>query len=133
MRQSPPQQVRSNHQEPPLTTKKATTNKERALSIKGAPVPARPDDVEAVTWADWVALRKAKAAPITETVLRDAKAEAGKADMTLETFLREWCSRGSQGLRADWIKPKGSATGPPKVSGKHGGFEKRDYGSGGAM
>ena len=28
------------------------------------------------------------------------------ADMTLEDFLALWCTRGSQGLQADWIKPE---------------------------
>jgi uncharacterized protein YdaU (DUF1376 family) len=64
-----------------------------------------PDGVAAQTWADWTTLRKAKKAPITATVLDNAIAEAGKAGMTLDAFLRVWCARGSQGLQADWIKP----------------------------
>jgi hypothetical protein len=66
----------------------------------------KPDDVEQQTWTDWLALRKAKKAPVTETVLNGAKREAGKAGMTLEDFLQVWCRRGSQGLEADWLKPE---------------------------
>ncbi|MEN5115867.1 hypothetical protein ABE488_00820 [Luteimonas sp. TWI662] len=74
-------------------------------SIKGVAVPARPDGVEPQTWADWLGLRKAKSAPVTQTVVCSAEAEAAKAGMTLERFLRIWCARGSQGLQADWLKP----------------------------
>lgn len=69
------------------------------------PAISKPDDVEQQTWADWLTLRKAKKAPVTETVLNGAKAEAGKAGMTLDAFLQVWCRRGSQGLEADWLKP----------------------------
>jgi hypothetical protein len=66
---------------------------------------ARPDDVTVQTWADWLELRKAKRAPVTETVVEGARAEAQKAGMTLEAFLQVWCTRGSQGLQASWLKP----------------------------
>ena len=69
------------------------------------PAIARPDDVDEQTWTDWLALRKAKRAPVTETVVNGARSEAGKAGMTLAEFLGVWCSRGSQGLEAAWIKP----------------------------
>lgn len=51
-------------------------------------------------------LRKAKKAPVTETVVTAATREAEKAGMTLEDFLRVWCARGSQSLQADWLKPE---------------------------
>lgn len=50
-------------------------------------------------------LRKAKRAPVTQTVLDGAASEAGKAGLSIEDFLRVWCRRGSQGLEAAWIKP----------------------------
>lgn len=62
-----------------------------------------PDDVAGQVWDDWLALRKAKKAPVTTTVLADARAEAAKAGMTLEAFLAKWCGRGSQGLEANWL------------------------------
>jgi hypothetical protein len=64
-----------------------------------------PDDVDAQVWRDWLALRKSKRAPVSITVVAEARAEAIKAGMSLESFLREWISRGSQGLKAQWIKP----------------------------
>jgi len=71
---------------------------------RATPLPA-PPDVDAQVWSDWLALRKAKRAPVTETVVISAQQEADAAGMTLEAFLRVWCARGSQGLQADWLKP----------------------------
>lgn len=65
----------------------------------------RPREVLEQVWDDWLALRRAKKAPVTATVLESARVEANKAGLPLETFLRIWCARGSQGLEADWLKP----------------------------
>ncbi|MFC4729496.1 helix-turn-helix domain-containing protein [Coralloluteibacterium thermophilus] len=95
-----------NHQEPSRTNTKSNP--------KGAPASAvaRPDGVREQVWKDWLTLRKAKKAPVTETVLGQAVKEAQKAGVTLDRFLEIWCARGSQGLQADWLKPNERA-GPP--------------------
>jgi hypothetical protein len=103
-RTGPVQEPHSNHQEPPLTTRRAPTK-------KGADAPSPPEGVDPQTWADWLQLRKAKKAPVTETVIRNATAEAKKAGMSLTRFLEVWCARGSQGLQAEWLKPH--ERGPP--------------------
>lgn len=72
---------------------------------KASKPPQCPDGVEAQVWADWLTLRRAKKAPVTETAVASAQAEASKAGMTLEAFLRVWCARGSQGLQAEWLRP----------------------------
>lgn len=72
----------------------------------------KPDGVQDQTWLDWLALRKSKKAPVTATVINGALAEAEKAGMSIDAFLREWCTRGSQGLKADWIKPTQATTVP---------------------
>jgi uncharacterized protein YdaU (DUF1376 family) len=93
---------------PPNATPIATINhkpitnnhkpkRENATSV------ACPPDVSQQIWDDWVALRKSKKAPITQTVFDGALAEANKLGWTLEKFLAEWCTRGSQGLKAEWI------------------------------
>jgi hypothetical protein len=79
--------------QPPLTRKRVSTP------------PSKPDAVSAQVWQDWLALRKAKKAPVSATVLAGAEVEAGKAGMSLDAFLSVWCSRGSQGLQAEWLKP----------------------------
>jgi hypothetical protein len=76
---------------------------------KRATPPVCPEEVDEKVWADWLQLRKAKKAPVTDTVILQARSEAKKAGMTLEAFLREWCVRGSQGLKADWLTPNNRA------------------------
>jgi len=85
----------TNNQEPLTTNHKP--KRENATSV------ACPPDVSQQIWNDWVALRKSKKAPITQTVLNGAIAEAKILGWPLEKFLAEWCSRGSQGLKAEWI------------------------------
>ena len=70
---------------------------------------ARPPEVEEAVWADWHTLRKAKKAPITNTVLASAFVQAEKAGISLNDYLKIWCARGSQGMSADWIKPEEKA------------------------
>jgi uncharacterized protein YdaU (DUF1376 family) len=65
---------------------------------------ACPSDVGEQVWDDWLALRKAKKAPVTETALKSARREAEKAGISLNAFLTIWCARGSQGLEASWLK-----------------------------
>lgn len=65
---------------------------------------ARPEDVCSRTWSDWLHLRASKRAPVTNTVLQAAREEADKAGVSLEYFLRQWCLRGSQGLKAEWMR-----------------------------
>ncbi len=84
----------NNHK--PLTTNHKP-KRESATSV------SCPPDVSQQIWGDWVALRKSKKAPITQTVLNGAIAEAKILGWPLEKFLAEWCSRGSQGLKAEWI------------------------------
>jgi hypothetical protein len=83
--------------------------KEKAPRKRAATPPAsvavKPEDVDPQTWGDFLTLRKAKRAPVTQTVVDDARRECAKAGMTLENFLRIWCRRGSQGLEAAWLKP----------------------------
>lgn len=69
--------------------------------------PPAPEDVPAQVWADWLKHRKEKRAPVTDTVINGARSEAAKAGMTLTEFLTEWCTRGSQGLKAEWLTGAG--------------------------
>lgn len=71
---------------------------------KREPSYPKPDDVDEQTWTDWKALRKAKRATVSATVIEGARGEAIKAGLSLEGFLKVWVQRGSQGLQADWLK-----------------------------
>lgn len=86
-----------------VTVTEAVTGKKD----KSAAPPSilKPDDVDQQTWDDWKQHRKTKKAPVTLTVVDGARSEAAKAGMTLESFLKVWCRRGSQGLEAAWLKP----------------------------
>lgn len=76
-----------------------------APARKRSSPPDRPADVIEQVWTDWLRLRADKRAVVTKTVLTAAQAEADKAGLSFEAFLRIWCLRGTQGLQADWIKP----------------------------
>ncbi len=84
------------HQAPVTSNQKEKGERRKRL-------PA-PEGVDEGVWSDWLALRATKRAPVSETVLREARGEAAKAGLTLEAFLRIWCLRGSQGLMADWLR-----------------------------
>lgn len=101
----PRQEMPPNRKEPSRTVK--------ATVSKRAPAMPCPDHVDPQTWADWLTLRKAKNAPVTETVVKSATREAQKAGMPLTRFLEIWCARGSQGLEADWLKPSERASTTP--------------------
>lgn len=64
--------------------------------------PACPDGVPPSVWRDFLAVRKAKRAPITEIAMHGIIREAGKAGITLEQALVVCIERSWQGFRADW-------------------------------
>lgn len=72
-----------------------------------------PDGVSPSTWADFLKLRKAKKAPMTDTALQGIRLEAGKAGMTLEEALKTCCKRGWQGFEAGWINGNHKPGAPP--------------------
>jgi uncharacterized protein YdaU (DUF1376 family) len=94
---------------------KATIN-DKPITINDKPIKERatsvacPHDVTPQVWQDWLQLRKSKKASVTETVVKGARAEAGKLNWTLDQFLIEWCTRGSQGLKAEWVAEKQNLT-----------------------
>ena len=78
--------------------------------------------------ADWITLRKAKKAAITETAIAGIQREAEKAGMSLEAALRTCCERGWSGFKAEWTI---SSTSPPKRGmPAPDNFAAKDYGTG---
>lgn len=90
------------HTEGNANHKPLTINQEPKVS-KRTSAPSCPPDVDEVVWNDWKQLRKSKRATVSETVVEQARKEAAKAQMSLSQFLKEWCLRGSQGLKAEWL------------------------------
>lgn len=73
----------------------------------------KPDEIPQQVWDDFLAVRKAKRAPLTETALNGICKEAAKANLTLSEALEICCKRGWQGFNADWIKPSDRPAQPP--------------------
>lgn len=59
-------------------------------------------DVDPKVVADFLKIRRAKKAPLTETALDGLRREAAKAGVTLEQALRVCCERGWSGYNATW-------------------------------
>jgi len=87
---------------PPEKEKEKETKKEKEVKAIRATALC-PQDVDPSVWEDWKQLRKSKRATVSETVVEQARKEATKANMSLNSFLKEWCLRGSQGLKAEWL------------------------------
>lgn len=66
----------------------------------------RPDSVDEKVWGDFVAMRKAKRSPLTQTALDGIEREATKAGIALGDALAMCCARGWQGFKADWVRDK---------------------------
>ena len=90
--------VQPNIKQEPLTIKQETKNT--------ATVVAPPDGVSQSVWNDFVKQRKAKKAPVSETVINKIRNQAEKAGWSLEDALAEICARGWTGFNADWVKEK---------------------------
>jgi hypothetical protein len=103
----------------------AEEKKEKATRKRATP-PKRPEGVDPQIWEDWLQLRKAKRAPVTETVVAGAAAEAQKAGMPLCDFLAVWCRRGSQGLEAAWLKPEERSQGRSPPPHRSAGSDRID-------
>lgn len=89
-------QIPTNNQQP-ITNNQQPNIKQRSASS------LRPDDVSESVWDDFLAIRKAKKSPLTETALKGIRREAGAANLTLEKALQMCCARGWQGFKADWV------------------------------
>lgn len=63
----------------------------------------RPDGVDEKLWADFLVIRKAKRAPVTETAIAGIRREAQRAGMDLNAAIATCCERGWIGFKADWV------------------------------
>jgi uncharacterized protein YdaU (DUF1376 family) len=64
---------------------------------------APPDGVTDSVWQDFKTLRKVKKAPITNAALDGIQREAAKAGWSMESALKECCTRGWVGFKAEWV------------------------------
>ena len=84
------------------TTSSTITEKKSNTAIQ-------PCTVDDQVWHDFLAVRKAKRAPLTETALSMIEKESEIAGLTLNDALTECVTRGWQSFKADWVKPKQQA------------------------
>jgi len=92
-----------NANERPAIDQQPTTNKNdnNDKNVKKEYIP--PEGVSISVWNDFVKLRKAKKAPVTETVIKGIQREADIIGWTLEDCLKECCTRGWQSFKAEWV------------------------------
>jgi uncharacterized protein YdaU (DUF1376 family) len=86
----------------PTINQEPITNNQKPKNNTVAP----PDGVTDIVWQDWLTLRKAKKAAVTQTALNGIIKEAGKAGISLQTALETCCARGWTGFKAEWLKEK---------------------------
>jgi hypothetical protein len=55
-------------------------------------------------WADFLVIRKAKKAPVTDTAIAGIRREAEKAGVDFGTAIATCCERGWAGYKAEWVK-----------------------------
>ena len=65
---------------------------------------APPDGVTVIVWQDWLKLRRAKKAAVTQTAIDGIQREADKAGVSLQTVLETCCERGWTGFKAEWMQ-----------------------------
>jgi hypothetical protein len=89
-------------------TPSSSTSSSSSSSIteKKTTTAVQPFTVDDQVWNDFLAVRKAKRAPLTETALSMIEKESELAGLTLNDALTECVTRGWQSFKADWIKPK---------------------------
>jgi uncharacterized protein YdaU (DUF1376 family) len=76
------------------------------LPKKNTVVP--PEGVTVMVWQDWLKLRKAKKAAVTQTAIDGIQREADKARVSLQTALETCCERGWTGFKAEWMQSQPS-------------------------
>ncbi|MGO0633420.1 replication protein [Pseudomonas sp. SAR267] len=91
-----------------------------------------PHQVPKQLLVDWLALRKAKRAAVSETVwatVNEELAKCAEAGITAVTAITEALSAGWQGFKADWVinRVNDNRRKAPPAKSNHHGFAGRDY------
>jgi len=97
---------------PPIAPPNATpiaTNNHKPITKKPIDTVATPDGVTESVWQDFLSLRKAKRAAVTQTAVNGIEREARKAGVSLQAALEMCCQRGWVGFKADWVAEKMTA------------------------
>ena len=106
-----------NHQLEPSIYKPTSQNKKRVRWDESLNMLIAEGIDEQIA-SDFIAIRKAKNAPLTQTALDGIKREANKAKLTLENVLRICIERNWQGFSASWLFESHNQTQSTKPSVK---------------
>lgn len=86
------------------TSKKAVENDgEKRRRTSTSKTVAKPDAVSDDVWRDFLAVRKAKRLPLTETAWKAMLREAQKAALSVEAMVRLCVERSWGGFQASWL------------------------------
>ena len=66
----------------------------------------KPDDISDQVWSDFITMRKRKKSDLTITAVNRIRTEATRAGWSMEEAIAECVTRGWQGFKADWVKPR---------------------------
>jgi hypothetical protein len=94
------------------------------------------EGVEQQDAEDWLTVRKARCAPLTRAAWTEVKTEAAKAAIAPAEAVRIAASSSWQGFKGSWLastKNASVSTARRSTDGTHDGYEKFDYGQGGAL
>jgi hypothetical protein len=86
---------------PSSSSSSSPTTSTPKTSAQGACI--RSDEIPEQVWNDFLKIRKAKRAPLTDTALDGIRSEAAKAGYSLTQALETCCRRGWQGFEAAWV------------------------------
>jgi hypothetical protein len=98
--------VTEDKQKPTPSSSTSSSSSSTTTTEKKSTTAVQPFTVDDQVWNDFIALRKAKRAPLTETALAMIEKESELAGLTLQDALTECVTRGWQSFKADWVKPK---------------------------
>jgi hypothetical protein len=103
--------------QPTPSSSSAISSSSSSIQNTGRATLAPPDGVSDSVWQDFLKIRKAKKAPMTETALAGIRREADIAGVDLQKAIEICCERGWQGFKADWHQQ--AAQGKPQQPTRH--------------
>ena len=99
------------------------TKKEKRQKATGV---AMPDGIDKTLWEDFLALRRAKKLPVTQTALDGIKAQGAILGFTLAQTLTEQINRGWGGFQASWILKERASNPADRIHMTVPGKQERD-------
>jgi len=77
-----------------------TKNQKKTVATK----VARPSSVDQQIWDDWLAIRRAKKLPLTETAWSQIQGEIDASGFPVDVVIKECCLRGWAAFKVSWLK-----------------------------